>query len=100
MTPAIGRFEVPSGRAAGGFSGPAGSYEQLSYHPDGRLARRGAADDDGLDSEIVVWAVDSPDAPISLGPGTAFGFLPGTTSVVIAGGDDARVTRRRGHRDG
>ena len=42
----------------------------------------------GREREIVVWAVDSPDAPISLGPGTSYGFLPGTTSVVIAGGDD------------
>ena len=45
-------------------------------------------DIDGPGREIVVWAVDAPDAPISLGPGTAFGFLPGTTSVVIARGDD------------
>ena len=88
--PAIGRFEVPSGRAAGGFSGSAGSYWQLSYHPDGDWI--GALRDGAVDSEIVVWAVDSPDAPISLGPGTAYAFLPGTTSVAIArGGEQASL---------
>ena len=85
--PAIGRFEVPSGREAGAFSGPAGSYEQLSYHPDGRWLGAVRLDDDGLQREIIVWAVDSPDAPISLGPGTAYGFLPGTTTVAIASSD-------------
>ena len=39
--PAVGRFDVASGRAAGTYSGPAGSYEQLSYHPDGQMARGG-----------------------------------------------------------
>ena len=47
--PAIGRFEMPSGRAAGGFSGPAGSYEQLSYHPDGRWLGAVRSDDEGGD---------------------------------------------------
>ena len=84
-SPAIGRFEVPSGRAAGAFWGPAGSYEQLSYHPDGRWLGAVRLDDDRPEREIIVWAVDSPDVPISLGPGTAYGFLPGTTTVAIAG---------------
>ncbi len=85
--PAIGRFEVPSGRVAGAFSGPPGSYEQLAYHPDGRWVGAVRLDDDGLQQEIIVWAVDSPDVPISLGPGTAYGFLPGTTTVAIASSD-------------
>ncbi len=43
---------------------------------------------DPAETEILVWAVDSPATPISLGPGTAYAFLPGTTSVAIAGGDE------------
>ncbi len=87
---AIGRFEVPSGRTAGAFSGPAGSgsYEHVSYHPEGKWVGAVRKDTDGPGREVVVWAVDAPDAPISLGPGKAFVFLPGTTSVVIARGDD------------
>jgi hypothetical protein len=92
-TPALGLFEVPSGRAAEEFSGPAGSYEQLSFHPDGRWLGAVRKADDGPEREIIVWAVDSPAAPISLGPGAAFAFLPGTTSVVIAGGDDQESLR-------
>ena len=88
VRPRSGVSRFPAAAPAGAFSGPAGSYEQLSYHPDGRWLGAVRLDDDGLEREIVVWAVDSPDAPISLGPGTAYGFLPGTTSVVIAGGDD------------
>jgi WD40 repeat protein len=83
--PAIGRFELPSGRAAGDFAGAAGSYEQLSYHPDGRWLGAVRRHGDPAETEILVWAVDSPAAPISLGPGTAYGFVPGTTSVAIAG---------------
>ena len=86
--PAIGRFEMPGGHAAGAFSGPAGSYDQLSYHPDGRWVGAARQDDEGPERDIVVWSVDSPDAPISLGPGTSYAFLPGTASVAIAGGDE------------
>ena len=86
--PAIGRFEVPSGRAAGELLGtgraPTGSSRTTRTDAgSGRCVGRRRTE-----REIVVWAVDSPAAPISLGPGTAYGFLPGTTSVAIAGGDD------------
>ena len=86
--PAVGRFDVASGRAAGTYSGPAGHYDQLSFQPDGQWLGAVRRNTDGPGTEIVVWAVDSAGAPISLGGGTAYGFLPGTTSVVIAGGDD------------
>ncbi len=85
---AIGRFEIPSGRAGRGFSGPSGSYGQVSYHPDGRWVGAVRLADNGRDQEIIVWSVDSPAVPIPLGPGTGFSFVPGTTTVVIAGGDD------------
>jgi hypothetical protein len=45
--PAIGRFEVSSGRAVRGFSGPAGSYGRVSYHPDGRWLGAMREDADG-----------------------------------------------------
>jgi DNA-binding SARP family transcriptional activator/WD40 repeat protein len=90
---AIRVFEVPSGRPVATFTGPAGTYEQVSYHPNGRWLGAVRKDDDGSEREIVVWAVDSPGAPISLQPGTAFGFLPGTMSMVIArSGDHAMLS--------
>jgi WD40 repeat protein len=89
--PAIGRFAVPSGRAAEAFMGPAGSYEQISYHPDGHWLGAVRRYGDPAETEILVWAVDSPAAPISLGPGPAFGFLLGTTSVAIAGDEQGSL---------
>ena len=87
-TPAVGRFAVASGRATGEFAGPAGTYGLLSYHPDGQWLGAVRLAGDPPEGEIVVWAVDSPGAPTSLGPGTAYGFVPGTTSVVIARRED------------
>ncbi len=57
--PAIGRFEVPSGRAAGGFSGPAGLLRAALVPPGRTLARARCA-----------TTVSGGDARSSSGPST------------------------------
>ena len=82
--PAVQRFEVPGGRAVGSLSGPPGSYHSLAHDGAGRwLAALHVGPDEGR--EIVVWDIAAGGQPRSLGPGSAFGFLPGTGSLVILG---------------
>ena len=80
--PAVELFAIPSGRSTGVLSGPAGSYEGVGFDPDGPRVAAVRRDNDGT-TEVVAWTIGSTDAPISLGPGTAFGFVPGTSTMVV-----------------
>ena len=99
--PAIGRFEVPSGRAAGGFSGPAGLLRAALVPPGRTLARGGAPGrrrrTETGDRRLGRRLPGHPD----LARARDRVRLPPRHHV---GGDRRRrrprLTRRRGHRDG
>ena len=80
--PVVEQFDVPGGRSLGTLSGPPGSYESLAYSASGRWLA--AVRHIGDAYTVVAWDLATPGAPIVLGPGIDFRFLPGTDDLVAA----------------
>ena len=85
--PAVQLFEVPGGGVVRSLVGPPAAYDFPSHDASGRWLGAIYTDRDEV-SEIVRWDVAAGGPPMSLGPATDFGFLPGTDSVLVLGRED------------
>ena len=87
--PALEQFDVATGRSLGTLPGPAASYDVVSYDSTGRWLGAAAATDDG--SNVVLWDLHGGGAPITIGPGIDFRFIPGTSSLVVVAQDSPEL---------
>ena len=105
--PAVQRFEVGGGRQVeDSLPGPAGSFHELEHDESGRWLAALHSDAEAQ-RDVVLWDLDDPGQPRSLGPAIDFEFIPRRGSLVILGPDasglavadlaSGRVVRRARH---